>query len=124
MQYLVHLQTFRYQLSNSQQAISDEMFKTYVYTTAPATLATTIEILRRSPVEISVEQLITELRESEQTRLATQLSAAQHINNSSTAATSGSALYASTQRGRGNQGGSRGSRGRGRGGRQRCWKYG
>ena len=119
MQYLVRLQTFRYQLSNSPQAISDEMFKTHVYTTAPATFATTIEILRRSPVEISVEQLITALRESEETRLATQLAAAQHINNPNTAATSGSALYAGTQRGRGNQRGSRGSRGRGRGGRQR-----
>jgi hypothetical protein len=116
MQYLNRLQSFRYQLSNSPQAISDEMFKNHVYTTVPATYKNTVEILQRSRVVATVEEVITALRECEETQIATQEAAVQHISDPSTAATSGSALYTTgTQRGGGSRGGRGRSSGRGRG---------
>ena len=120
MQYLNRLQSFRYQISNSPQAITDEMFKTHVYTTVPATYKNTVEILQRSRVVATVEEVITALRECEETQVATLEATVQHVADPSIAATSGTALYtASTQRGGSNRSrrGRSSGRGRGRGNR-------
>ena len=65
--YFARLCEYRHQLAGTAEAISDEKFRTHIYTTVPKQFKMTIRILKRQPPASSVEEVMGVLREDADT---------------------------------------------------------
>ena len=109
-EYIRRLLHYRQQLEGTTAEISDEEFRTHLYTTVPSQFEMTIEMLMNRTPEPSVEDVIAAIQQK-----ATTAAIAKDISDPN--GNFSTAMYANSNRGN-HRGGFRGGfRGRGRGGR-------
>ena len=112
-EYFRRLLQYRQQLHGTNDQISDDEFRTHIYTTLPDQFAMTIEVLMGRTPEPSVEDVIAAIQQK-----ATTAAIAKDISDPN--GNFSTAMYANTNN---NRGGHRGGfRGRGRGGRYQPYR--
>ena len=117
-EYIRRLLHYRQQLEVTNAEISDEEFRTHLYTTVPSQFEMTIEMLMCRTPEPSVEEIIAAIQQK-----ATTTAIAKDISDPN--GSFNTAMYSNTSSNRGShRGGFRGGfRGRGRGGRYNRQPY-
>jgi hypothetical protein len=98
--YFGRLLNYKFQLEGTNEAISDSAIKTHIFTTLPDDFNITIQFLMLQPEQnLSINDVMDALRESDETRrLMRQSHSLRTVTDSNSSATSGDALFTSTER--------------------------